>query len=322
MKVNTTIQKKTLGSSLMGFFQELQDKKFAYLLILPALLIMLLVVFYPFLFNFQLSWMNIKMYNMRFFIQEGFDSSRLKNIGLKNYIEILTEPIFWQVFTKTVMWTVINLVFHVSMGMFLAILLNRKMRFRGVYRTLLIIPWAVPEFITALAWRGMFHFRYGAINLWLRHLGIGAVPWLTEEVWGWIAVIIINIWLGIPFMMLVALGGLQSIDNTYYEAARIDGASGWQQFRYITIPMIKPVMTPAIVLGTIWTFNKITIIFLVTGRTLTRKVDILVSYVYRSAFELYQYSYAAAFSVIIFVILFTFSITFIKYLRGTEGVQR
>ncbi|ACL70791.1 carbohydrate ABC transporter permease [Halothermothrix orenii] len=313
---------RTFEGGIANLSRKFHQQWFAYVLILPAILIMILVVFYPFVFNFRLSFMNVKMYNMRFFIKEGFSSDRLKLLGFGNYIKLLKEPFFWEVFLKTVMWTFVNVFCHVVGGIFLAILLNRQLRFKKLYRTLLIIPWAIPEFINALVWRGMFNYRYGAVNIVLDRLfDMSPLPWLSHHIWGWGAVMITNIWLGIPFMMIVALGGLQSIPKTYYEAARIDGASGWQQIRHITLPMLKPVMTPAIVLGTVWTFNKITVIYLIAGRNLTRKVEILVSYVYRSAFELYQYSYAAALSVIIFVILLVFSIVFIKYIRGTEGVQ-
>lgn len=115
-------------------------------------------------------------------------------------------------------------------------------------------------------------------------------------------------------MMMIALGGLQSIDPNFYEAAEIDGASNWQQIKHITLPLLKPVMAPAVILGVVWTFNNLRVIYLLTQNTLTNKIDILVTHVYRSAFEFYKYGYAAAFSVIIFIILFIWAITFIDYI--------
>ncbi len=145
------------------------------------------------------------------------------------------------------------------------------------------------------------------------------IPWLTDPVWAFTGAIITNIWLGIPFMMMIALGGLQSIPETFYEAAEIDGASAWQKIRHITIPQLKPVMTPAIIMGIVWTFNNLNVIYLLTTDSLTGKVDILVTFVYKAAFNLYRYGYAAAFSVIIFVILMVFSVIMIKTTKAEEG---
>jgi arabinogalactan oligomer/maltooligosaccharide transport system permease protein len=144
---------------------------------------------------------------------------------------------------------------------------------------------------------------------------VPGVAWLSQANTGFSAALIVNIWLGIPFMMMIALGGLQSIDPTFYEAAEIDGASNWQQVKHVTLPLLKPVMLPAVILGVVWTFNNIRVIYLLTQNTLTNKIDILVTHVYRSAFEFYRYGYAAAFSLIIFVILLVWAISFIDYIN-------
>ena len=135
------------------------------------------------------------------------------------------------------------------------------------------------------------------------------------------ACILTNIWLGFPFMMVIALGGLQSISQELYEAAKVDGANRWQQFKSITLPMLKPVMIPAIVLGTVWTFNNINIMWLVSnGGEPSNQTHILVSFVYKAAFNLYRYGYAAALSMIIFLILLSSVLYFLRRTRATEGV--
>ena len=116
--------------------------------------------------------------------------------------------------------------------------------------------------IAALAWRCEFHYQYGFVNILLEKLGFQAVQWMSDPFWAFIAVVVVNIWLGIPFMMVTILGGLQSISPDYYDAAQIDGASGWQQFRFITLPLLNPILTPAIILGVIWTFNNFNVIYL------------------------------------------------------------
>jgi arabinogalactan oligomer/maltooligosaccharide transport system permease protein len=147
------------------------------------------------------------------------------------------------------------------------------------------------------------------------------VQWLSSPNEAFIACILTNVWLGFPFMMVVALGGLQSIPNDLYEAAEVDGASRWQQFWYITLPMLKPVMVPAVILGMIWTFNNINVVWLVSnGGEPSDQTHILVSYVYKSAFNLYRYGYAAALSMVIFSILLVMGVLSIRQSKSTESV--
>ncbi|MCK6619931.1 MAG: sugar ABC transporter permease [Calditrichaceae bacterium] len=294
------------GASILG-----NNRRLAYLFLLPALLVMGLVVIYPFAYNLVISFSNMSL--------SHFYDWKLK--GFSNYLLVLQERNFWYYFGKTVLWTVLNLLFHVSIGVFLALILNKDIRGKSVYRTLLILPWAVPQYITALSWRGMFNAEYGAVNLILQNLAGFQLPWLSSEWGAFTACLITNIWLGFPFMMIVALGGLQSIPDELYEAAEIDGASAWQKFKNITAPMLKPVMVPAITLGVIWTFNNFNVVWLVSnGGEPSETTHILVSWVYRAAFFYYRMGYAAAFSMIIFIILFVFGWRFIKRTGATENV--
>ena len=261
----------------------------------PTAAVLLLVVAYPFLYNVGMSFTNWNMFHFR---DPAFN-------GLANYAKLLREPEFLRVLLRTFLWTGVNLVFHVSLGVGAALLLNRRLPGRPLYRALLILPWAMPQYISALTWRGMFNLEYGSVNLLLGKLGLGAVGWLSGEWSAFAAATITNIWLGFPFIMVVALGGLQSIPEELYEAARIDGAGAWRRFTAITLPMLRPVLTPAIVLGTIWTFNNLNVIWLVTKQGEPGdKSHILVTYVYKAAFTYYRYGYAAAFSVFIFLTLF------------------
>ncbi len=285
--------------------------RLAYAYLSPAMFIMALVIAYPFVYNVVISFSNMNLTHFR--------DWRL--IGLRNYWLVVTDYSFWYFFFKTVLWTVLNLVFHVGIGVFLAILLDKDLRGKTVYRTLLILPWAVPQYITALTWRGMFNSEYGAVNLLLEKLFHTQVLWLSSEWGAFAACLITNIWLGFPFMMIIALGGLQSIPNELYEAAEIDGATAWQKFRNITVPLLRPVMVPAIILGVIWTFNNFNVVWLVSnGGEPSDKTHILVSWVYKSAFTYFRFGYAAAFSMIIFLILFIFSWRFIKKTQVVENI--
>jgi arabinogalactan oligomer/maltooligosaccharide transport system permease protein len=291
--------------------QNTNHNRLAYLYIAPAIIIMSLVVVYPFIYNIVVSFSNMSLSHFR--------DWRMKGIG--NYLLVLSEKSFWYFLYKNVLWTVLNLIFHVGIGVFLALILNKDIRGKTIYRTLLILPWAVPQYITALTWRGMFNSEYGAINLFLEQLAGIQIPWLSTEWGAFSACLIANIWLGFPFMMIIALGGLQSIPDELYEAADIDGAGTWLKFRNITVPLLKPVMVPAITLGVIWTFNNFNIVWLISnGGEPSDTTHILVSWVYKSAFTYFRMGYAAAFSMIIFAILFIFSWRFIKSTRVTENV--
>jgi arabinogalactan oligomer/maltooligosaccharide transport system permease protein len=280
----------------------------------PAFLVLIGVVFYPFIYNVVISFSNM---NLRHITDWHI-------IGPQQYLKVFTEPTepnFYVVFLKTIIWTVVNVVFHVVLGVFLALLLNQRLRGRSVYRTLLILPWAIPQYIVALTWRGMFNYEYGSINLIItRYLHLPAIQWLKNPTEAFLACILTNIWLGFPFMMVVALGALQSIPQELYEAADIDGASWFRKLTGITIPLIRPVMIPAITLGIVWTFNNLNIVWLVSnGGEPSDNTHILVSFVYKAAFNLYRYGYAAALSMVIFLILLVISLTFMKRTKATEA---
>jgi len=282
-----------------------------YWYILPAFVVMAIMVFYPLGYGFYLSLTDMSLATFK---NPNF-------IGFGNYLKLLQEATFIRTLLRTIVWTAVNVFFHVSIGLFLAVLLNRKLPGKGLLRVLLIIPWAVPQYIVALTWRGMLNNQFGAINIFLQKIGFSALPWLTDPTWTFIGAILTNIWLGFPFMMMISLGGLQSIDKEFYEAAEIDGASSLQQFRNITMPLLKPVLAPAIVLGTVWTFNMLNVILIIAGGFGNEKTQILVTEVYRLAFNFYRYGYAAAYSVVIFLILLVFGMTFMRRTQGIEEVR-
>ncbi len=288
-------------------------RAFPYVLLLPALAAMLLVVLFPLLYNFYLAFRNMSLYH---FTDHEF-------VGLAQFRELFAQPILYVLFGKSLLWTALNVTFHVAIGLFLAILLAGPIRGRAFYRTLLILPWAMPQYISALTWRGMFNYEYGAVNLILQRLHLPAVPWLSDPTWAFIAPVIVNIWLGFPFMMVVALGALTAIPHDLYEAADLDGANAWHKFRHVTWPQILPVLTPAVLLGTVWTFNNMVVIWLVSqqGRP-ADQTHIMVTWIYKVAFTYYRYSYAAAFSVVVFLILLGFVVFTLRRAAPLEEPAR
>ncbi|HEY2511725.1 MAG TPA: extracellular solute-binding protein [Polyangiaceae bacterium] len=234
-------------------------------------------------------------------------------VGLANYAAILTArsgPLFahgsfYATLLVTVLWTVVNVALHLALGLLLGVALSRPLlRLRAVYRVLLILPWAVPSYVTALAWKGMFHRQFGAINAVLRALGAEPVSWFSHFSTAFAANVATNAWLGFPFMMVVVLGALTSIPKDVLEAAEVDGATRWQRFRLVTLPLLGPTLLPAVILGAVWTFNMFNVVFLVSGGDPDETTDILVSEAYRWAFTRdAQYGYAAAYAVLIFLLL-------------------
>lgn len=289
-----------------------RDRNFAMWMVAPAAVVVALVVVWPFIYNIALSFSNMSLLHIHDW----------EFIGPRQYEKVFSDSIFYSILGKTLLWTVVNVFFHVAIGVALAVILHENVPGKRLFRTLLILPWAIPAVVTALTWRGMFHYEYGAVNLILTKVFAQTpIQWLNDPIGTFAACVITNVWLGFPFMMVVALGGLQSIPKELYEAAMIDGASAWQRFRTITLPMLVPVLTPAIILGFVWTFNKVDIVWLVSnGGEPADQTHILVSYVYRAAFNLYRYGYAAAGSMIIFLLLVLFSVTFMRRMRaGTES---
>jgi arabinogalactan oligomer/maltooligosaccharide transport system permease protein len=191
---------------------------------------------------------------------------------------------------------------------------------KGLYRVLLVLPWAMPNYITSLIWKGMFHQQFGVINQVIQLFGGTSIAWFERPFTSFCAVIATNGWLSFPFMMVVSLGALQSIPADLYEAARVDGASRWQQFRSITLPSLKPALVPAIILSVVWTFNMFNIIYLVSAGEPAHSTEILTTQAYKIAFEQYRYGYAAAYSTVIFAILLIYGIFQNRVSRGTEAI--
>jgi arabinogalactan oligomer / maltooligosaccharide transport system permease protein len=288
----------------------------AFLLMLPGIIAVTFFVVFPIGWDLVISTTNMNLYHI----------DDYTFVGARNYANVFQGAIlhkygFWDIFLRTIEWTVINVSISVVLGLGLALLLNRRMRMGPIYRGLLIIPWALPQVIAVLAIRGAdFDEEFGLVNLLLKYAHLGPYPWRTDGSWLFASAIITNIWLGVPFMMFILLGALQSISDEYYEAADIDGASWWQQFRRVTLPMIQPVMTPAIVLSVIWTFNNVNVIYLMSNSQIPEEAHILVTAVYSAGFQFYRYGFGAAFAAIVFVILFVFSAVYIRVNRASQAL--
>jgi arabinogalactan oligomer / maltooligosaccharide transport system permease protein len=314
---------------LHRFVATVVEHREAYSYIAPAMVGMVVLVFFPFFYGITLSFTDANLYNTNQPLTDIW-------IGLRNYAEILGDfniaregdngvwvfnylNFYWTLFF-TVVWTVTNVAIGVSLGLLLALILNTpNLALRPIYRVLLILPWAMPNYITALIWKGMFHQQFGVVNHVIRMFGGQGLSWFESPFTSYLTALATNGWLSFPFMMVVSLGALQSIPMELYEAARVDGASRWQQFVSITLPSLKPALVPAIILSVVWTFNMFNIIFLVTEGEPGNSTEILVTQAYKYAFQRYRYGYAAAYSTVIFGILLLYSVVQNRISRATEA---
>ncbi len=290
---------------------------FAYAMLAPVAVVMGVLVFYPLVRGIMLSFTDAD----RFSIGNKYVPSSYAYVGLKNYKDILTSEDFRSVAEFSVIWTFVCVFFHFTIGLALAVTLNRPMRFRGIYRMLLLVPWAVPSFITAFSWRFIYNNPYGFLDQFLQKLGWNEPPaFLGDPTWAKVAVITTNVWLGVPFMMVALLGGLQAIDADLLDAASADGAGALRRFWDVTLPGLRPVAATVILLGLIWTFNLFNIIYLITGGGPANATQIFPTFAYRAAFTDYLYGQAAAWGVIILSMLLVFG-TGYRWLIARSGEE-
>ncbi|MBT2757286.1 sugar ABC transporter permease [Mesobacillus foraminis] len=293
-------------SSLKEQYQNIISQGYPYVISGPSLFILIFAVIFPILFSFALAFTNYDLYHSP-------PANLVDWVGFQTFSEIFTVDIwrstFFDVLAWTVVWTLVASSLQVSLGILMAIVVNQKdIRFKRFYRTVLVLPWAVPGFVTILIFAGLFNDSFGAINNdILAAFGIDPIPWLTDANWSRLALILMQGWLGFPYIFLVTTGVLQSIPDDLYEAATIDGASVFAKFRHITMPMILIAMAPIIITQFTFNFNNFNIIYLFNGGgpavpgSTAGGTDILVSWIYKLTMQSSQYSLAAALTILLSV---------------------
>ncbi|TWL94284.1 Maltose transport system permease protein MalF [Bacillus licheniformis] len=305
-------------SSLKEQYHNLIAQGYPYLISGPSLFILVFAVVFPILFSFALAFTNYNLYHS--------PPARLVDwVGIKTFSEIFTVDIwrstFLDVLAWTIVWTLVASTLQVGLGILLAVVVNQKeVRFKKIFRTILVLPWAVPGFVTILVFAGLFNDSFGAFNHQiLAAFGIDPIPWMTNANWTKLALILMQGWLGFPYVFIVTTGVLQSIPDDLYEAATIDGASAFSKFRHITLPLILIAMAPIIITQFTFNFNNFNIIYLFNGGgpavpgSTAGGTDILVSWIYKLTMQSSQYSLAAALTILLSV--FVISITLWQFRR-------
>ncbi|WUS25743.1 sugar ABC transporter permease [Streptomyces caniferus] len=290
---------------------------YAWTMVAPVVLVIGVIIGYPLVRGVFLSLTDANEANVERNIGVNHLPATYKFTGLDNYQAVLSDGVFWDRLGWTVVWTVGCVSLTFLSGLALANMLNRTLRGRTFYRLALILPWAIPAFISVFTWRMLYNEKNGILNKLLAGGGIDAVPWLNDPTWAKLSVIAVNVWLGVPFMLVALLGGLQSIPGELYEAAEMDGAGAWQRFRNITVPGLRAVSSTVILLSTIWTFNMFPVIFLLTRGGPGDATEILVTYAYRLSFldSPRNFSESAAWGVLILVLLSVVAVVYRRALR-------
>ncbi|MBQ0985196.1 sugar ABC transporter permease [Streptomyces sp. F63] len=290
---------------------------YAWAMVAPVVTVIAVIIGYPLVRGIYLSLTDADEANVARTIGVNEIEASYEFVGLDNYQAILTGSVFWDRLGWTVLWTVGCVGTTFLLGLVLASMLNRKVRGRTAYRMALILPWGIPAFVSVFAWRMLYNEKNGILNELLAGGGIDGVPWLGDPTWAKISVIAVNVWLGVPFMLVAMLGAMQGIPAELLEAAEMDGANAWQRFRNVVLPGIRSVSSTVILLSTIWTFNMFPVIFLLTRGGPGDSTEILVTYAYRLSFLVSPRDFAssAAWGVLILLLLSAFAVVYRRSLR-------
>lgn len=286
---------------------------FPYFLILPTVLLILLFLVYPIA---QVIHLSIQDYSTNSLSGVG------KYIGLENFKKLLTsDKVFGKAFFISMKWVLSEIVGQVILGMGIALLLNQKVKFRGVFRSITFMPWAVSGVLATMLWTIMYNQHVGVINDILVKLGIlkENVAWLSNPHTAFWAVAVSELWRGVPFFAITILAGLQSISQDIYESCDIDGCSPIQKFRYITLPFLKETLTFSVLLRCIWEFNSIDLIFTMTNGGPLRLTTTMPVYLMQQAVVGGKYGYGSAMAVIMAGMLLIFAVVYLKITKyGVE----
>ncbi len=283
-----------------------------YLFVAPALVYLALLMFYPLLYTFNLSVFDVNAGN---FVRGG-----AAFVGLQNYMDFISSPDFWSSLLITLVFTVGSLVFQHAIGWAFALFFNLGFPLSGFLRAIMMVVWVLPAVVSASLWRWMYAGSYGVINALLGLVGIHTTQsWLTDPNSALPAVIVANIWVGIPFHMMLVYAGLQTIPTTLYEAAAIDGAGAWRRFRSITVPLMKPVVLTALLLGFVHTFKAFDIIYVMTSGGPANATNVLSIDVYKLSFDYFRLGDGAAAANVLLVIPLLLSIWYLFLRRREES---
>jgi len=308
-KIEQGQKPKTFSESL----QNAWDNGYAYILLTPAFFFTLFLTILPLLFGILIAFTN--------YASPILPPLKLVDwVGFQTFINLFKMEIwsntFFGVLWWTIIWSILATISTFFVGLFYAVIINHpRIRYKRLWRTVFILPWAIPQFISILIFRNIFNGQFGPLNQYLTKIGFDPIPWLSDPMWAKTALVTVNIWFGFPFWMALMSGVLTGIDRDMYEAAEVDGASGWQKFWKISYPLVMFATAPLLIMGFAGNFNNFNMIYLFTQGGPTNisysyagSTDILISWIYKLTLEQNQFNMASVVSILIFVIVAIFSI--------------
>ncbi|MCY7779367.1 sugar ABC transporter permease [Bacillus haynesii] len=278
----------------------------------PAVLFMLALIGYPLIYNMILSFQNVSLANIA--------SQDISFIGIDNYQRLAQDKVFWESLKNTLLYTAGSVVFQFAIGFLLALFFSMKFRLAPFLRGLMMVSWLIPLTVTALLFKFMMASNEGVFNQLLLSWGMidNPIPWLSDPKIAIWSVIIANIWVGIPFNMLLISAGLSSLPEDVYESASLDGANAFQKFIHLTLPLLRPVITVVMMLGFIYTFKVFDLVFVMTGGGPVHATEVLSTVSYRYSFDEFQFSMGAASANVLFFILLLVSLVYLRLIKKDE----
>ncbi|WP_052809945.1 carbohydrate ABC transporter permease [Streptomonospora alba] len=277
----------------------------------PIVAYLVLFFGYPLAANFTMA--------LREYTAASFYTGDAPFVGLANYAAVMGDPVFTTALTNTAVFTAASLFFQFGIGLALAVFFQRHFPLNGVLRSLLLIPWLLPLVVSGTVWRWIFDQEYGVLNQTLLALGVvdTAVPWLSSTAMALPSVTAANIWVGIPFNMVILYGGLQSIPAHLYEAAALDGAGRWQRFRHVTWPLLRPVSAVVLMLGLVYTLKVFDVIMVLTQGGPANATQTLTTWSYSLSFGELDFGLGAAVGNLLIVIALLFAVLYLRGLRSS-----
>ena len=289
--------------------QRLRNRAAQVLFLAPAVIYLVAFFGYPVVKNFVMAFQD--------YTTSTFYTGQAPWVGFANYAEVVSSPVFSQALLNTVLFTAGSIAGQFVIGLALAVFFRRRFPLGGVLRSLILLPWLIPLIVSGAVWRWILDQDNGALNRFLAAIGVatGNPGWLTSTSLALVAVILVNIWIGIPFNLTILYGGLQDIPEDLYEAAALDGAGGWQRFRYVTWPLLRPVVSVVLVLGVVYTIKVLDLILGLTGGGPANASQTIATLSYRLSFTEFHFGQGAALGNILIAISLVFAVV---YLRATR----
>ncbi|MCX6090312.1 MAG: sugar ABC transporter permease [Candidatus Atribacteria bacterium] len=281
-----------------------------YLFILPSIVLLAILVFYPLIITFLYSLSDMSLTSTRY-------------LGWMAYQRLFQNKMLSLIFKNSVIWTVFVALFQLLLGLGSALVLNKAFIGRSLLRGIVILPWVMPGVVTAMVWRLIYDPQLGLLNHYLKALGIidHYLTWLSTPSTALYAVIFSAIWKGFPFSTLMYLAGLQGVPPELYEASEIDGAGDWNRFLHVTLPSMRPIITTTLLFTFIWTFNYFELIYVMTGGGPSEKTHIFPTYIYDLAFKRFRFGNASGFAVVDFLFLLIFSLIYVRLSTKRGGLE-